>query len=147
MVTTTERRRIAARLKAIAHGGQVLVSNVRAELTGDVLGSDVRLIDLGEHRLRDLSRPEHVYQLVASGFEQRFPPLRSIDVLPTNLPVQLTSFVGRSTEVRSVAELGQATLVDAADATRAFQRGQHERSKLVPSQARHDRAPLGGSRL
>ncbi|MCJ7438733.1 MAG: adenylate/guanylate cyclase domain-containing protein [Acidimicrobiia bacterium] len=95
----------AARLMAIAHGGQVLVSNVTMELVGDVSSSDVQLVDLGEHRLRDLSRPEHVYQLVIGGLDQRFLPLRSIDVLATNLPVQLTSFVGRAAELESVVEL------------------------------------------
>ena len=90
---------------AIGHGGQILVSNVTAELTGDVLTADVKLVDLGEHRLRDLSRPEHVFQLAAPDLEQKFPPLLSINVLPTNLPVQLTSFVGRAAEVRSLAAL------------------------------------------
>jgi predicted ATPase/class 3 adenylate cyclase len=95
----------AARLMAIAHGGQILVSHVTRELVGDVATGEVQLVDLGEHRLRDLSRPEHVYQLVVSSLDQTFPPLRSIDVLPTNLPVQLTSFVGRAAELESVVEL------------------------------------------
>ena len=95
----------AARLMAIAHGGQILVSNVTRELVGDVVTADVQLIDLGEHRLRDLSRPERVFQLVVGGVYQSFPPLRSIDVMPTNLPVQLTSFVGRTSELKAVAEL------------------------------------------
>jgi predicted ATPase/class 3 adenylate cyclase len=95
----------AARLMAIAHGEQILVSNVTRELVGDAVTADVQLIDLGEHRLRDLSRPEHVFQLVVGGLDQSFPPLRSIDVMPTNLPVQLTSFVGRTSELKALAEL------------------------------------------
>src|SRR6266540_4111302 len=95
----------AARLMAIAHGGQILVSNVTKELVGNAVTGDVQLVDLGEHRLRDLSRPERVYQLVIGDLDQTFPPLRSIDVLPTNLPVQLTSFVGRAAELESVADL------------------------------------------
>ena len=94
-----------ARLMAIGHGGQVLLSMVTAELVGDARGDDVGLVDLGEQRLRDLSRPERVYQVTAPGLRQEFPQLLSIDVLPTNLPVQLTSFVGRDTEVKAVAGL------------------------------------------
>ena len=102
----------AARLMAIGHGGQVLVSNVTAELVEHELGAGVELVDLGEHRLRDLSRPERVFQLVAPGLEVEFLPLRSVDVLPTNLPVQLTSFVGRAEEVKAVeALLGEHRMV------------------------------------
>jgi len=90
---------------AIGHGGQVLVSNVTAELVEHGLGADLQLVDLGEHRLRDLSRPERVFQLVAPGLERDFAPLRSLDVLPTNLPVQLTSFVGRGDDVKAVEAL------------------------------------------
>src|SRR5262249_19401446 len=58
-----------------------------------------------EHRLRDLSRPERIYQLIAPGLVREFPPLRSMDVLPSNLPVQLTSFVGRAEEVKAIEDL------------------------------------------
>ena len=85
----------AARLAAAAHGGQVLVSLATAELVGDDLPEATELTDLGEHRLRDLSRPEHVFQLRAPGLATTFPPLRTLDAYPTNLPLQLTSFVGR----------------------------------------------------
>jgi predicted ATPase/class 3 adenylate cyclase len=95
----------AARLMALGHGGQVLVSNVTAELVEHELRAGVQLLDLGEHRLRDLSRPERVFQLVAPGLGREFAPLRSLDVLPTNLPVQLTSFVGRAEEVKAVQGL------------------------------------------
>jgi predicted ATPase/DNA-binding SARP family transcriptional activator len=93
----------AARLMGIAHGGQVLVSNATEALVRDAPGVD--LVDLGEHRLRDLSRPERVFQLVVSGVASDFPPLRSLDALPTNLPVQLTSFIGRVDELRRVPDL------------------------------------------
>ncbi len=95
----------AARLMAIGHGGQVLVSSTTASLVEDALDAEARLHALGEQRLRDLSRPERVYQVIAPGLRESFPPLRSLDVLPTNLPVQLTSFVGRDDEVKSLVEL------------------------------------------
>ena len=89
----------AARLMSAAHGGQVVVSLVTAELVRDLLPDGVALKDLGEHRLRDVSSPERVFQLMRFGLERDFPPLRSLDVLPTNLPRQLTSFVGRDDEI------------------------------------------------
>ncbi len=94
----------AARLMAIAHGGQVLCSSTTAELVGD----RSTLTDLGEHRLRDLDRPMHVFQVG----EGSFAALRSMDVLPGNLPVQLTSFVGRREELAAVVdELDSARVV------------------------------------
>jgi predicted ATPase/class 3 adenylate cyclase len=95
----------AARLMAIAHGGQVVCSQATADLVRDVLSEDVELVDLGEHRLRDLSRPERVVQVSARGVVEEFPLLRSLDVTRTNLPVQLTSFVGRDDEVKQVCAL------------------------------------------
>jgi predicted ATPase/class 3 adenylate cyclase len=94
-----------ARLLAIGHGGQVLVSGVAADLAQGVLPPRVTLRDLGEHRLRDLARPEHVYQLLAPDLVAEFPPLRSLDVLPNNLPLQLKSFVGREKEVAEITAL------------------------------------------
>jgi class 3 adenylate cyclase len=102
----------AARVTAVAHGGQVLVSLATEELVRDSLSPELGLVELGEHRLRDLSRPERVFQLQVPGVAFEFPALRSLDVLPGNLPVQLTSFVGREEELARVAgELGQARLV------------------------------------
>ena len=89
----------AARVTAVAHGGQVLVSLATEELVRDSLTSEVGLVELGEHRLRDLSRPERVFQLQVPGLACEFPALRSLDALPGNLPVQLTSFVGREEEL------------------------------------------------
>jgi predicted ATPase/class 3 adenylate cyclase len=94
----------AARLAAAAHGGQVVVSLATAELVGDDLPEGTELTDLGEHRLRDLSRPEHVFQLRAPGLATTFPPLRTVDAYPTNLPLQLTSLVGRDDVLSKVVK-------------------------------------------
>lgn len=89
----------AARLMSAAHGGQILVSNAAAELLHDQLPLDANLRDLGEHRLKDLVRPEHVFQLMHPAIAGEFPPIMSVDSFPNNLPVQLTSFVGREREL------------------------------------------------
>ncbi len=102
----------AARLMGVAHGGQIVVSQVTGGLVTDDLPEGVRLVDLGERRLRDLSRPERVFQLVAPGVRESFPPLRSLDAFPGNLPVQLTSFVGRDDDLAGVAKaLAESRLV------------------------------------
>jgi predicted ATPase/class 3 adenylate cyclase len=93
----------AARVMAVAHGGQVLCSQATADLVRDVLAEGTGLVDLGEHRLRDLSRPERVFQVAAVGLHAEFGPLRSVDALPGNLPVQLSSFVGRDQEIDRIA--------------------------------------------
>ena len=94
----------AARLMAVGHGGQVLCSQATAAL----VDAEVGLVDLGEHRLRDLDRPMRVFQVGGGSF----PPLRSLDVLPGNLPSLASSFVGRHKELAEVAkELGAARLV------------------------------------
>ena len=93
-----------ARLLAIGHGGQVLVSAAAAALIADDLPPGATLIDRGEHRLKDLSRVEHVFQLAASGLATDFPPLRS-GAAPTNLPAELTSFVGREREAAEISGL------------------------------------------
>jgi predicted ATPase/class 3 adenylate cyclase len=89
----------AARIANIAHGGQVLISGTTATLAGQELGPGVTLRDLGEHRLKDLAQPEHVYQLVIDGLPNDFPPVRSLDRTPNNLPVQVTTFIGREHEI------------------------------------------------
>jgi predicted ATPase len=94
-----------ARLLAIGHGGQVLVSGVAADLVVADLPPQASLRDLGEHRLKDLSRPEQVYQLLAPGLSAEFPALRSLDVMPNNLPGTLTSFVGREREIAEITGL------------------------------------------
>lgn len=91
-----------ARLLAIAHGGQVLVSGATHEL---VAGERLDFRDLGAHRLKDLAQPERVYQLLAEGLEAGFPPLRSMSALANNLPQQVSTFVGRDEEVAEIADL------------------------------------------
>lgn len=95
----------AARLRDIAHGGQTLLSRAAHDLVIDRLPERVTLADLGTHRLRDLARPEQIFQLRHPELAEEFPPLRSLDVVPNNLPVQLTSFVGRRQELGDVKEL------------------------------------------
>src|SRR3990172_10365771 len=82
-----------ARLLAAAHGGQILLSRTTYQFVRDALPVDVTLRDLGEHRLKDLTRPERIFQVVASGVPGDFPPIKSLNTLPNNLPIQLTSFV------------------------------------------------------
>ncbi len=94
-----------ARILAIGHGGQVICSAVAAVLARDRLASSIGLVDLGSHRLRDIDRPEQVFQVVVDDLPRAFPPLRSLSTHRSNLPVQLTSFVGREREVDEVASL------------------------------------------
>ncbi len=93
-----------ARLMATAHGGQVVVSGVTFELLSDFPPDEGLLRDLGQHRLRDLGRPEHVWQLLSPLIPSEFPPLQSLDnpELPNNLPELLSSFVGREEELDEV---------------------------------------------
>jgi predicted ATPase len=94
-----------ARLVATAGGGQIVVSEVTQSLLLDELPASVILRDLGEHHLKDLDRPEHIFQVEAPGLPQNFPPLRTPDSIPSNLPIQATSFIGRDREVETVAEM------------------------------------------
>jgi len=89
----------AARLMSVGHGGQVLVSTTTAELVRDRMPAEATLLDLGEHRLKDLIRPEHIFQLTHPDLPVEFPSLRSLDTFPNNLPVQPTSFIGREREI------------------------------------------------
>jgi predicted ATPase/class 3 adenylate cyclase len=98
----------AARIAAAGHGGQVLVSDAVRALVGATLPPGAALRDLGEHRLKDL-RPERLAQLVGDGLPDDFPPIRSLDARPNNLPSQLTSFVGREHELATAADLLRAT--------------------------------------
>ncbi len=94
----------AARICASGHGGQVLFSQTVRELIGTHLPPGTDVEDLGEHRLKDLRQPEHVYQLSLEGHRSDWPPLRSLDI-PTNLPAQLTAFVGRPRESKALGAL------------------------------------------
>ena len=91
-----------ARLRAIAHGGQVVLSRTARDLSLDRLPEHVELVDLGIHRLRDLGRPEHVFGLLHPDLPASFPPLSSLDTIPNNLPGELTSFVGRRAELAQI---------------------------------------------
>lgn len=101
-----------ARILATAHGGQVLLSLPTQELVRDHLPSGVQLRHLGEHRLRDLARPEHLYQLVAPNLLSEFGSLRSLESVANNLPVQLSNFIGREREMAEVKRvLGSTRLL------------------------------------
>ena len=91
-----------ARICSAAHGGQVLVSGATRDAAEPGPGQALR--DLGHHRLKDLDRPEHLFQLVAAGLAEDFPPPRSLPT-PSNLPAVPTSFVGREAELAEASEL------------------------------------------
>jgi len=95
----------SARIMSAAHGGQVLLSQTTCNLVEQDLPDDVTLRDLGEHRLKDLGRPRHLFQLVISDIPADFPPLRTLDTHSNNLPVQLTPFIGREQELTAVQQL------------------------------------------
>lgn len=103
----------AARLRGAGHGGQTLLSAASAALVRAELPPNSSLRDLGLRRLRDLREPEHIFQLDLEGLPSRFAPLAALDARPNNLPVELTSFVGRDDLVASVVSLleGPARLV------------------------------------
>jgi predicted ATPase/class 3 adenylate cyclase len=89
----------AARIVSAAHGGQVLLSQAVVDSVRKMLPAEVSLRDLGRIRLKDLSTPEHVYQVVHPQLRQEFPALRSLELIPNNLPQQVTSFIGREKEL------------------------------------------------
>jgi predicted ATPase len=102
----------AARIMSVAHGGQVLLSQAVASLIGDRLPAGITLRDLGNVRLRSLANSERVYQVLHPELRQDFPPLRSLEAKPNNLPQQVTSFVGRERELADVRkQLGDTRLV------------------------------------
>ena len=95
----------AARLQALAYGEQTVVSAATAALVSGSLPDGAQLIDRGVHRLKDLQEPEHVYELQHPDLRTEFPPLKSLDARPNNLPIQLSSFVGRDDELAQVGAL------------------------------------------
>jgi predicted ATPase/class 3 adenylate cyclase len=95
----------AARIADSAHGGQIVLSEPTAILVERHLPPNVALRDLGKHRLKDLSEPEAIFQVVAEGLQSEFPILRTLDAIPNNLPKQLTSFVGRQKELAEAVQL------------------------------------------
>ena len=94
----------AARIAAVAHGGQALLSGPTHALVEHDLPDGVQVRDVGRHRLKDLAHPEHLYELVIEGLPSDFPPPRSLEARPHNLPIQLTSFVGRQREIADVTD-------------------------------------------
>ena len=102
----------AARLMSIGHGGQTLLSSTAADLVYDQLPEGASVRDLGKVRLKDLVRPEHVFQLTHPDLSAEFPPLNSFDSHPNNLPIQLTSFIGRERELAEAkSQLASARLL------------------------------------
>jgi len=92
------------RIMSSGHGGQVLISFATEELVRDELPENVSLQDMGECRFKDLIRPERIHQLVIEGLPVDFPPLKTLDAYRHNLPIQLTSFIGRETEMDEISQ-------------------------------------------
>jgi predicted ATPase/class 3 adenylate cyclase len=101
----------AARIMAAAHGGQVLLSAAAADSAEGRLPDEARLRDLGEHRLKDLSQPEHIFQLVHAALPSDFPPLATLSQRPNNLPTQTSEFLGREAQLATVRDLLDADRV------------------------------------
>jgi len=98
-----------ARIMAAAHGGQVLLSELAADLCSALLPPETRLRDLGRHRLKDLFQSEHIFQLVYPALARDFPPLQTLAHRPNNLPTQTSEFVGREAQLAAIRELLEAT--------------------------------------
>jgi predicted ATPase/class 3 adenylate cyclase len=94
-----------ARIRGLAHGGQVLLSETVKDLVTTWLPADTGLLDLGEHRMKDLTAPVRIYQVTHPDLPAEFPPLASLNRAKHNLPVQLSSFVGRERELAEVVAL------------------------------------------
>ena len=94
-----------ARLTSIGHGGQILLSDATRSAAGEGLPAVSSLTDFGLRRLKDLTQPEHVWQLSVAGLPDVFPPLNSLDARPNNLPFQSTTFRGREQELQAVETL------------------------------------------
>lgn len=101
----------AARIEAAGHGGQILLSQVMHDLLEDEGHDGIAFRSLGSHRLRNLDRPEHLYQALVEGLPSSFPPPRSLEMLPNNLPVQSTSFIGRDAELERARQLLNKTQI------------------------------------
>ena len=143
-----------ARLMSLGHGGQVLLSDAAQMLVRPRMPDGVELLDLRTHRLKDLNEPEHVWQLAIGGLPAAFPPLRSLDAQPNNLPVQRTSFIGRSRDVVEVKELLEShrllTLVGSGGVGKtrlALQAGADLLDRFPDGVWLADLAPIGASEL
>ena len=93
------------RVMSAAYGGQVLISQTTYDLIGEHLPENVSLRNMGEHRLKDLRSPMHLYQLVTPGLPRDFPAIKSLSTIPNNLPLQLSSFIGREKEIAEIKGL------------------------------------------
>jgi predicted ATPase/class 3 adenylate cyclase len=97
----------AARVMSAGHGGQVLLTQSTRDLLPEELSDAVSLRDLGDHRLKDLTHPQRLYQLVIPGLENDFPALRTLEARPTNLPIQPTPLIGREQQVTEAVALAR----------------------------------------
>ncbi len=95
----------AARIMSAGHGGQILLSQATSALAEQALPDGVQVQDLGEHRLKDLRRPSRLFQLLVAGLPSAFPPLKTLDSHPNNLPIEPTPFIGRGQEVATLCRL------------------------------------------
>lgn len=129
-----------ARLRGIAHPGQTLLSGATRDVVAERLPDGAKVRDLGSHRLKDLGRPERVWQLCHADLADNFPALRSLDAVTHNLPVQLTSFVGRDgelSELRAVLEHNRAVTLTGAGGCGKTRLALHAAAEVV------DRHPDG----
>ena len=96
---------LVQRLMSAGHGGQVLVSETTENLVRDRLHHEIHLQDIGKYTVKDIPRAVRIFQMIAPGLQREFPPLRTLNILPHNLPIQLTSFIGRENEIAEIREL------------------------------------------
>jgi len=96
---------LVQRVVSAGHGGQILLSHTSENLLRGQLPDDIKLRDMGKHKLKDVPLPSRIFQVVSSGLQTEFPLLRTLSVIPSNLPAQITSFVGREREVADVKKL------------------------------------------
>jgi class 3 adenylate cyclase len=96
---------LTQRIMSAAHGGQILVSQITRDLVWEQLPSDITLLDMGEHRLKDVTHAIHLYQVAAADLPTNFPPVKTLESFSHNLPIQLTSFIGREHEINKAKQL------------------------------------------
>jgi predicted ATPase/class 3 adenylate cyclase len=100
---------LTQRVMSVGHGGQILLSQTTHDLVKDRLPDQTELRDMGERRLKDIFRPEHMYQVTAPDLRSEFPPLTTLETFNHNLPAQLTSFIGREQEIAAAQKLFSST--------------------------------------
>lgn len=132
----------AARIAAAGHGGQVILSDATRALTEPALPAGVGLQALGARRLKDLARPEHLFQLDIAGLPVKFATLRTIDARPNNLPVQLTSFVGREDDISTIGHLTRNSALRHSDRS-----GWHWQNTTRAASGRRGPGKVQGRRL